>query len=180
MPTVRQVADYFLARAREAGEPLTLRELQTLCFYAQGFHLGVWAEPLFSDDVLETAAGPVVPGLEEECGEQSASGSSSDCAPPDSERRAVRKILDGTFDARRSFASAEQRRRAANSCRRGEAIPHDEIEAAFLAWARERQGAPEPPIAEDEVRRILAGSEALERVRRGEADLAAGRIQPLK
>lgn len=179
MPTARQVADYFLARAREAGEPLTPRELQTLCFYAQGFHLGVWAEPLFGDDVLETADGPVVPGLEEACAEESASGSSSDCAPPDPKRRAVRKILDGTFDARRSFASAEQRRRAANSCRRGEAIPHDEIEAAFLAWARERQGAPEPPISEEEVRRILAGSEAQERARRGEADLAAGRIRPL-
>ena len=180
MPTARQVADYFLARAQEAGEPLTLRELQTLCFYAQGFHLGVWAEPLFSDDVLETADGPVVPGLEEACAEQSVGGPSSDCAPPDPKRRAVRKILDGTFDARRSFASAEQRRRAANSCRRGAAIPHDEIEAAFLAWARERQGAPERPLGEDEVRRILAGSEAQERSRRGEADLVAGRIRPLK
>ena len=35
-------------------------------------------------------------------------------------------------------------------------------------------------VTKEEVRCILAGSEAQERARRGEADLAAGRIQPLK
>ena len=180
MLTARQVADYFLARADEAGEPLSLGELQTLCFYAQGFHLGVWAEPLFGDDVLASEDGPVIRRLEEACAQRSVHVSASDCMPPDPNGRAVRKILDATYDERRSIASSERRMRSANSQRRGETIPHEEIRAGYLAWARDWVGPPEPPVRSDAVRRILADHDLQEGARRGEADLAAGRVRPLE
>ena len=174
MLTARQAADYLLARGEAAGEPLSPRELQTLCFYAQGFHLGVWAEPLFSDDVLASDDGPMVQRLEEACAPRSAA------TPPDPNRRAVRKILDGVYDERRSLAAAEQRWRRANACRRGERIPQDQIMAAFLTWAREWAGPPPQPAPQSEVRRILADAGAQARAQRGDNDVAAGRIRPLE
>ncbi|MBW2062839.1 MAG: SocA family protein [Deltaproteobacteria bacterium] len=63
MPTVYDVADYFLWKASETGELLTNLKLQKLVFYAQAFHLAVFDKPLFQDDFEAWVYGPVCPTL---------------------------------------------------------------------------------------------------------------------
>ncbi len=56
------VADYFLKLADdEAGEYLPNLKLQKLLYYAQGFHLAAYNEPIFDAPVLAWTYGPAVP-----------------------------------------------------------------------------------------------------------------------
>ena len=64
MLSVFNVADHFLAKQDdESGESITNLKLQKLCYYAQGFHLALYDEPLFSDDIEAWQHGPVVRNL---------------------------------------------------------------------------------------------------------------------
>lgn len=64
MTTVHDVANYFLAlNDPQAGEVITHLKLQKLVYYAQGFHLAVFAEPLFPERIEAWRHGPVVPVL---------------------------------------------------------------------------------------------------------------------
>ena len=58
------VARYFLALVDEdAGDSLSNLKLQKLTYYAQGFHLAVYDEPLFPERIEAWAHGPVIPDL---------------------------------------------------------------------------------------------------------------------
>lgn len=58
------VARYFLAQVEEdAGDSLTNLKLQKLVYYAQGFHLALYDEPLFPEQIEAWQHGPVVPDL---------------------------------------------------------------------------------------------------------------------
>lgn len=58
------IADYFLAKVdEETGELISNLKLQKLVYYAQGFHLAMYGKPLFSEDIIAWAHGPVVPSL---------------------------------------------------------------------------------------------------------------------
>lgn len=62
--TAREVARYFLANQdEEAGELISNLKLQKLIYYAQGFHLAVFGQPLFGDKIKAWAHGPVVPDV---------------------------------------------------------------------------------------------------------------------
>ena len=64
MLSVFDVADHFLVKQDdESGESITNMKLQKLCYYAQGFHLAIYDEPLFSDDIEAWQYGPVVRSL---------------------------------------------------------------------------------------------------------------------
>lgn len=64
MVTARQVADFFLSKTDESiGENITHLKLQKLVYYAQGFHLALYDEPLFSETIEAWEHGPVVPTL---------------------------------------------------------------------------------------------------------------------
>lgn len=64
MTTVQDVAHYFLdIQDEEAGELITNLKLQKLVYYAQGFHLAMFDQPLFTDQIKAWAHGPVVPQL---------------------------------------------------------------------------------------------------------------------
>ena len=64
MLSVFNVADHFLAKQDdESGESITNLKLQKLCYYAQGFHLALYDEPLFSDDIEAWQHGPVIRSL---------------------------------------------------------------------------------------------------------------------
>ncbi len=57
----KDVAEYFLTLSDPyEGDVITNLKLQKLCYYAQGFALVVLGRPLFSQDVLAWAHGPVV------------------------------------------------------------------------------------------------------------------------
>lgn len=57
-----EVARYFLSLTDEdAGELISNLKLQKLLYYAQGFHLALFDEPLFPETIEAWAHGPVVP-----------------------------------------------------------------------------------------------------------------------
>ena len=62
--TARDVADYFLAHVdEESGDNISNLKLQKLLYYAQGFHLALFGEPLFDDAIVAWQHGPVVADL---------------------------------------------------------------------------------------------------------------------
>lgn len=63
MPTVDQVADYFIGRAREVGEPITNLKVQKLVYYAQAWYLALYGKTLFDGDFEAWVHGPVNPTL---------------------------------------------------------------------------------------------------------------------
>jgi uncharacterized phage-associated protein len=57
-------AKYFLPQASEdAGDLISNLKLQKLLYYAQGFHLALYDEPLFPETIEAWTHGPVVPDL---------------------------------------------------------------------------------------------------------------------
>jgi len=57
-------AKYFLAQASEdAGDLISNLKLQKLLYYAQGFHLALYDEPLFPEAIEAWTHGPVFPDL---------------------------------------------------------------------------------------------------------------------
>ncbi|MGA7027993.1 MAG: type II toxin-antitoxin system antitoxin SocA domain-containing protein, partial [Candidatus Acidiferrales bacterium] len=64
MISCSDVARYFLALVDEdAGDSLSNLKLQKLVYYAQGFHLALYGEPLFPEVIRAWRHGPVVPEL---------------------------------------------------------------------------------------------------------------------
>ena len=61
------VAQYFLSQVDEnAGDAITNLKLQKLLYYAQGFHLAVFGEPLFDKPIEAWVHGPVVDSVYQE------------------------------------------------------------------------------------------------------------------
>ncbi len=59
--TCFDVADYFLSLVdEEEGDYMTNLKLQKLLYYAQGFHLAMYGEPLFQEPIEAWAHGPVI------------------------------------------------------------------------------------------------------------------------
>lgn len=55
------IADYFLSLTEpDTGDFISNLKLQKLLYYSQGFHLAVFGQPLFSEDLLAWQHGPVV------------------------------------------------------------------------------------------------------------------------
>lgn len=64
MLSAHAVADYFLARvATEEGELISNLKLQKLLYYAQGFHLALYGDSLFNENLEAWNHGPVVPEI---------------------------------------------------------------------------------------------------------------------
>lgn len=64
MLTVQDVATYFLTKADpEVGDLISNLKLQKLCYYAQGFHLAIYGNPLFPEPIEAWQHGPVIPDL---------------------------------------------------------------------------------------------------------------------
>lgn len=59
-----EVARYLLSLTdEEAGDLISNLKLQKLLYYAQGFHLAIYGEPLFPEPIEAWAHGPVVPSV---------------------------------------------------------------------------------------------------------------------
>ena len=68
MLAAAKVAEWFLTKNRADAEGcsddyLTPMQLQKLLFFAQGYYLGCYGKPLFSDDIKAWDHGPVVPSV---------------------------------------------------------------------------------------------------------------------
>lgn len=68
MPAAIDVARYFLSLVDEdSGDSISNLKLQKLLYYAQGFHLAAFGDPLFPESVEAWAHGPVVPNVYHVC-----------------------------------------------------------------------------------------------------------------
>lgn len=64
MIPARNVAKYFLSKVEEdVGDGISNLKLQKLVYYAQAYHLAMYDEPLFAEQVEAWEHGPVVPEL---------------------------------------------------------------------------------------------------------------------
>ena len=62
--TCKDVAEYFLSlQDEDAGDLISNLKLQKLVYYAQGYHLALFDEPLFEEHIEAWLHGPVVPSL---------------------------------------------------------------------------------------------------------------------
>ncbi len=62
----KAIANYFLDRAADAGDAPTPMKVQKLVYYANGFYLAIFGEPLIDEQVEAWAYGPVIPSLHRE------------------------------------------------------------------------------------------------------------------
>jgi uncharacterized phage-associated protein len=61
--TAEKVADYILCYFHDRGDDISHLKLQKLVYYAQGWFLGYYSEPLFDDRIEAWVRGPVQPEL---------------------------------------------------------------------------------------------------------------------
>ena len=85
------IADWFLIRAAREGESLTQMKLQKFVYFAHGWHLGVYAEPLISDSIEAWQWGPVIKSLYDRYADYGSHG----LPPPDG----MQKNVDSRTDA---------------------------------------------------------------------------------
>lgn len=108
MYRARDIANYFLSMADEdAGEAITNLKVQKLLYYAQGFHLALFGEPLFGEPIEAWLHGPVVPDVYHEfkahgAGSIPAPGEDFDYEAIDPE---IRQLLDDIYATYGQFSA---------------------------------------------------------------------------
>ncbi len=64
MTSSKQIAEFFLKLSDpEIGDVISNLKVQKLVYYAQGFHLAMYDDPLFEEEIYAWEHGPVVPDL---------------------------------------------------------------------------------------------------------------------
>jgi uncharacterized phage-associated protein len=101
------VANYFLAkRDPNAGDHISNLKLQKLLYYAQGFHLAITGEPLFSDPIEAWRHGPVVPKVYHACKQYGENNLPEVPASPSSMLSLEqRRILDEVYEVYGQFSA---------------------------------------------------------------------------
>lgn len=59
MPTVHDIAEYFIDKSEKCGMTITHLKLQKMCYYAQAWHLAIFGKRLFKDEFEAWVHGPV-------------------------------------------------------------------------------------------------------------------------
>ena len=60
MLTASEVADHLIALSEQRGEPFSNSKLQCLLYYSQAWHLAIYDECLFNDDIEAWPNGPAI------------------------------------------------------------------------------------------------------------------------
>lgn len=107
MTSALDVAQYFLSLGDEdAGDTISNLKLQKLLYYAQGFHLAIFDQPLFADIIEAWTHGPVVPNVYHEF--KSYGGNSISCQPgfnPADISAETRGLLDEVYNVYGQFSA---------------------------------------------------------------------------
>lgn len=142
MPTVHDVANYFLAkRDTEAGDEISNMKIQKLVYYAQGFHLALRGFALFEEPIEAWRHGPVVPALyhaHKEKGNGDLGPVEGDVNAPFSDEQ--RELLDEVYRAYGQFSAWRLREmthdeapwQEAAALGESEVITHDALRRHFV------------------------------------------------
>jgi uncharacterized phage-associated protein len=105
MISAHQVADYFLTLSDEE-ESISNLKLQKLLYYAQGIHLALTGDALFSENITAWAHGPVVVPVYHRFKEHGAQGiPRPDSADISAVTDSARSILDEVWSAYGQFSA---------------------------------------------------------------------------
>lgn len=140
MATASEVAKYLLHLDDQSdGDGISNLKLQKLAYYAQGFHLALFDEPLFSDRIEAWQHGPVVPTLYQTYSRhgreriEAPAGFDPDILTPDQ-----RGLIDEVFEVFGQFSAWKLRNMTHDEPPwidhkddRSE-IPHDELKRYFV------------------------------------------------
>ena len=137
MLTSSQVADYFIARAHEAGDPVTNLKLQKLVYYAQAWHLALYRKRLIRERFQAWVHGPVEPELYARFKPYGWSPIDADVEMPDMSSK-ERAHLDDVFEAYGAFTALQLERMThaeAPWLKARDGIPNDEPSTAVISEA---------------------------------------------
>jgi len=139
METAFAIADYFLKLADDdSGELLSNMKLQKLLYYAQGFHLALYDEPLFREPICAWTHGPVVPEVYYKYREYGNSGIPS---PPDADcshlPEHTKEMLNEIFTVYGQFSAWKLRDLTHGEppwkeTEKGEEISHTQLKSYFI------------------------------------------------
>jgi uncharacterized phage-associated protein len=62
----KAIANYFLEKAKAEGRTLTPMEIQKLVYFAHGWYLALFGQPLIKEPIQAWSYGPVIPSLYQE------------------------------------------------------------------------------------------------------------------
>ncbi|MFC2018724.1 Panacea domain-containing protein [Chloroflexota bacterium] len=144
-----EVARYFLSLTDEdAGELISNLKLQKLLYYAQGFHLAIFDEPLFTEPLEAWAHGPVVPEVYRhfrDYGSDPIQPEEFDADGPDGE---TQEFLDEIYSIFGQYSAWKLREMThdeppwENFYEEGEVnveIPHDALQEYFISFVEETE-----------------------------------------
>lgn len=104
------IAQYFLAQVDEdAGDSISNLKLQKLVYYAQGFHLALYDNPLFGEDIVAWEHGPVVIPLYREYKKYGAGPIPSAEIDLETFQPKLRELLDEVYSVYGQFSASKLR-----------------------------------------------------------------------
>ena len=106
--TAHEVAKYFVSLVdEEAGDSISNLKLQKLLYYAQGFHLAVYGEPLFNEQIKAWMHGPVVPQVYHDYRDFRAGPIAIEKVDLDDYTPQVRELLDEVYNVYGQFTASK-------------------------------------------------------------------------
>ena len=180
--TALDVAHYFIRTAADQCDSIDHLKLQHLLYRAQGYALAISGKPLFDEPICAAADGELVASVARiyrERGPQPIPGDTT--ADPDVFHAAARQLLEAVYGEVRECNGSELSDLAAfDSAWQAASRNEGEIDRETLRRVFETQiighdgplRAPDP----DRLRRLIVATPDLEdKIKRSEADFAAGR-----
>ena len=176
--TAVDVAKFFLHIAAEQGNQLNEPTLQRLCYYAQGFHLAMYHDPLFVEAIEACEEGPVIREVRREFAAGGARPIRSDPSF-DEEKFAVMEeaVMHAIYrefraDGEAERVTAEQADFLLRITREdGTQVSHEQMRTCFRVAIELEPRTPPRPVSDEELQASSA---------RSRADIAAGRLRPYR
>lgn len=110
MSTAKEVARYIVGFFQMAEDPITNLKLQKLLYYVQGWHLGLYGDAAFDEDLQAWVHGPVQPSVYHEYKQYRWNPITDEVAIPDLHKK-LKRHIDNVLEVYGSDSAYELERR---------------------------------------------------------------------